>query len=30
MDQGKTQSYIERIWDSSIVPELTEYIRIPN
>jgi acetylornithine deacetylase/succinyl-diaminopimelate desuccinylase-like protein len=30
MDHVKTQSYIERIWDSSIVPELTEYIRIPN
>ena len=30
MDHAKTQSYLERIWDSSIVPELTEYIRIPN
>jgi acetylornithine deacetylase/succinyl-diaminopimelate desuccinylase-like protein len=30
MDHAKTQSYIDRIWDSSIVPELTEYIRIPN
>lgn len=30
MDHAKTQSYIERIWESSIVPELTEYIRIPN
>ena len=30
MDHGKTQSYIERVWDSSIVPELQEYIRIPN
>ena len=30
MDPTKTQSYIERIWDKSIVPELAEYIRIPN
>ena len=30
MDHAKTQGYINRIWDSSIVPELTEYIRIPN
>ncbi len=30
MDHAKTQSYIDGIWDSSIVPELTEYIRIPN
>jgi acetylornithine deacetylase/succinyl-diaminopimelate desuccinylase-like protein len=30
MDQAKTKSYIERIWDSFIVPELQEYIRIPN
>ncbi len=30
MDHLRTQSYIERIWDKSIVPELAEYIRIPN
>ena len=30
MDQARTKTYIERIWDSSIVPELQEYIRIPN
>ena len=30
MDHANTQSYIERVWDTSIVPELTEYIRIPN
>src|ERR1700733_1339226 len=30
MDHSKTQSYIDRIWDSYIVPELQEYIRIPN
>ncbi len=30
MDQKKTQNYIDRIWDTAIVPELTEYIRIPN
>jgi acetylornithine deacetylase/succinyl-diaminopimelate desuccinylase-like protein len=30
MDHAKAQSYIGRVWDASIVPELTEYIRIPN
>ena len=30
MDHVKTQSYVDRIWDQSIVPELQEYIRIPN
>ena len=30
MDHAKTKTYIDRVWDSSIVPELTEYIRIPN
>jgi len=30
MDHTKAQSFIGRMWDSSIVPELQEYIRIPN
>ena len=30
MDQARTEGYIERLWDRSIVPELAEYIRIPN
>ncbi|HVN27484.1 MAG TPA: M20 family metallopeptidase [Candidatus Binataceae bacterium] len=30
MDHAKARSFIERMWDSSIVPELQEYIRIPN
>jgi acetylornithine deacetylase/succinyl-diaminopimelate desuccinylase-like protein len=30
MDHTETQRYIDRIWDQSIVPELAEYIRIPN
>ncbi|HXN86681.1 MAG TPA: M20 family metallopeptidase [Candidatus Binataceae bacterium] len=30
MDPAKTRAYIDRIWDASIVPELSEYIRIPN
>jgi len=30
MDPAKTRDYIDRIWDASIVPELSEYIRIPN
>jgi acetylornithine deacetylase/succinyl-diaminopimelate desuccinylase-like protein len=30
MDPAKTRGYIDRIWDASIVPELSEYIRIPN
>lgn len=30
MDQAGIRSYAERLWDESIVPELSEYIRIPN
>ncbi len=30
MDSTKTRSQIDRTWDESIVPELMEYIRIPN
>ncbi len=29
MDQSSTQKFIDEIWDDSIVPELTEYIKIP-
>jgi acetylornithine deacetylase/succinyl-diaminopimelate desuccinylase-like protein len=30
MDNTAIQSYVERLWDQSILPELTEYVRIPN
>ena len=30
MDNAAIQSYAERLWDQSILPELTEYVRIPN
>jgi acetylornithine deacetylase/succinyl-diaminopimelate desuccinylase-like protein len=30
MDDTAVTSYVNRLWDDSIVPELTEYIRIPN
>ncbi|MCF6224821.1 MAG: M20 family metallopeptidase [Xanthomonadales bacterium] len=30
MDAKLTQSYIDQKWDESIIPELVEYIRIPN
>jgi acetylornithine deacetylase/succinyl-diaminopimelate desuccinylase-like protein len=30
MDQAKTEGYIERLWNSSVIPELSEYVRIPN
>src|SRR4029077_11809741 len=30
MDKTAIQSYVERLWDQLILPELTEYIRIPN
>jgi acetylornithine deacetylase/succinyl-diaminopimelate desuccinylase-like protein len=29
IDATATRSYVERVWDQSIVPALTEYIRIP-
>ena len=30
MDQKSSQSFVDEIWMDSIVPELVEYIRIPN
>lgn len=30
MDAPETKGFVERTWDESIVPALTEYIRIPN
>jgi len=30
MDSGALQAYVERLWQDSILPELTHYIRIPN
>ncbi|HTE04565.1 MAG TPA: M20 family metallopeptidase [Planctomycetota bacterium] len=30
MDKAATESFVGRTWDQSIVPALTEYIRIPN
>ncbi|HET9819284.1 MAG TPA: M20 family metallopeptidase [Rhodanobacteraceae bacterium] len=30
MDAGKAQSFIGKLWDDEVVPELTEYIKIPN
>jgi len=30
MDENAITNYIHRLWDESIVPELKEYIRIPN
>lgn len=30
MDSGALQAYVERLWQESILPELLEYIRIPN
>ena len=30
MDKTAIQSYVERLWDQSILPELIEFIRIPN
>ncbi len=30
MDHKSLQDFVDRTWDSSIVPALTEYIRIPN
>ncbi|HEY2525229.1 MAG TPA: M20 family metallopeptidase [Candidatus Binataceae bacterium] len=30
MDNAAIQSYVEGLWDESILPELTEYVRIPN
>ncbi|CBL46080.1 Succinyl-diaminopimelate desuccinylase [gamma proteobacterium HdN1] len=30
MNSSQTQAFVEHLWDSEIVPQLTEYIRIPN
>jgi hypothetical protein len=30
MDPTVIRDYVDRLWNESIVPELVEYIRIPN
>src|SRR5690606_25277272 len=30
MQHGRIQAFIDELWDDSIVPQLVEYIRIPN
>ena len=30
MDQSRLAAFVEQAWDQSIIPELIEYIRIPN
>ncbi len=30
MDQQKTASFVDTMWDDSILPQLCDYIRIPN
>jgi acetylornithine deacetylase/succinyl-diaminopimelate desuccinylase-like protein len=30
MDTQKTQSFVNQMWDDSIIPELSEYIKVPN
>ena len=30
MDQQKTASFVETMWDDSILPQLCDYIRVPN
>src|SRR6185437_7640866 len=30
MDAGKVGSFISKLWDEEVVPQLTEYIKIPN
>ena len=30
MDQAAAKRFIDRLWDDEVIPELTEYIRIPN
>ena len=30
MDHAKLKHFVNRVWDDEILPELTEYIRIPN
>src|SRR6201985_1691015 len=30
MDQTAAKAFIDRLWDGEVVPELSDYIRIPN
>jgi acetylornithine deacetylase/succinyl-diaminopimelate desuccinylase-like protein len=30
MDQAAAKSFIDQVWDAEIIPQLTDYIRIPN
>jgi len=30
MDSGKTETFVNAMWDDSIIPELCEYIKVPN
>jgi len=30
MDSSKTESFVDQLWDESIIPELCEYIKVPN
>ena len=30
MDQQKTAEFVDSMWDDSIIPELCDYIRVPN
>ena len=30
MDPSAAKSFIDRVWDEEVIPELTRYIRIPN
>ena len=30
MDSQKTETFVNQMWDDSIIPELCEYIKVPN
>ena len=30
MDNNKTASFVNDMWDTSIIPEISEYIKVPN
>ncbi|MGD8573936.1 MAG: peptidase M20, partial [Gammaproteobacteria bacterium] len=30
MDSAKTRQFVEQMWDDSILPQLIDYVRIPN
>lgn len=30
MDSAKTRSFVSKLWDDSIIPELCDYIKVPN